>query len=147
MSIRTRTPQDLDACVEALADVQRADRYPVDWPADPARWLTPSDLLTAWVAVSGDGVTGHIGLTMEGTVTRLFVRPSARGAGLAERLLDTACKEAAMPLTLEVSDEGRAAIALYERAGWRRVSSHRAEWLNAAGEPALMHHYISPAAP
>lgn len=154
--IRPRTGADLDACVQALAEVHAADRYPVDWPDTPARWLTPADLVRAWVAVEDGRVTGHVGLaevepdvavsagmSVAGAVTRLFVVPGARGGGLAARLLDAVLAEVS-PLTLEVSDEGRAAIALYERHGWRRLGSTRARWLNAAGEPALLHHYLSP---
>ncbi|WP_336208605.1 GNAT family N-acetyltransferase [Nonomuraea sp. LPB2021202275-12-8] len=155
--IRPRTEADLDGCVKALAEVQAADRYPVDWPADPHGWLTPGDLVAAWVAVADGVVTGHVGLArvepelveslgvpVGGAVTRLFVTPGARGGGLAARLLDQVRVTAGVPLTLNVSDEGRAAIALYERQGWRRVASTRARWLNSAGEPALLHHYLSP---
>ncbi|TDD24566.1 hypothetical protein [Nonomuraea diastatica] len=49
-----------------------------------------------------------------------------------------------MPLVLDVSDDGHAAIDLYERAGWRRVASARGDWVNAAGEVALPHFYVSP---
>lgn len=154
--IRLRAGSDLDACVKALAEVHAADRYPVDWPADPARWLSPPGLLRAWVAVDEDGrVTGHVGLArpdahiteladtaVAGEVTRLFVAPGARGGGLAAKLLDTVLADSA-PLALEVSDEGRAAIACYERQGWRLVARSRASWLNAAGHPALLHHYVS----
>jgi GNAT superfamily N-acetyltransferase len=152
--IRPRTDTDLDACVQALADVQAADRYPVDWPDDPRGWLTPGDLAAAWVAVADGAVTGHVGLartrleplgiTLGGAVTRLFVTPPARRGGLAARLLDEVRIAAGGPLALEVSDEGRAAIAFYERHGWRRFASTRARWLNSAGEPALLHHYLSP---
>ncbi|MFF0243419.1 GNAT family N-acetyltransferase [Streptosporangium sandarakinum] len=165
--IRPRTTEDLRSCIEALATVHASDRYPVDWPADPGRWLTPSDLVEAWVVVEGSDVVGHVGLsrldaaTLEaplaraistpagpvGSITRLFVTPQGRGCGHAIRLLDVAGKKAAdlgMPLVLDVSDDGHAAIALYERAGWRRVASARAEWLNAAGENALLHYYVSP---
>ncbi|MER6943659.1 GNAT family N-acetyltransferase [Nonomuraea sp. NPDC000554] len=141
--IRPRTGADLDACVRALAEVQAADRYPVDWPDDPHGWLSPDDLTGAWVAIDDGVVLGHVGLA--GTaVTRLFVTPAARGSGLAAALLDTVLAAAGTPLTLEVSDEGGAAIAFYERQGWRRVGSARARWLNAAGEPALVHQYVSP---
>ncbi|MFI7419528.1 GNAT family N-acetyltransferase [Nonomuraea sp. NPDC049684] len=147
MGVRPRTPADLTACTDALALVHAADRYPVDWPADPQGWLTPGDLLRAWVAVEEGQVLGHVGLAgaAEGPqVTRLFVVPAARGRGLAALLLETVRKAAGAPVVLEVSDEGRAAVALYERLGWRRVGSTRARWLNAAGEPALLHHYVSP---
>ncbi|MFC4011369.1 GNAT family N-acetyltransferase [Nonomuraea purpurea] len=146
MDIRPRSPQDMDACVAALAQVQAADRYPVDWPDDPAGWLTPKGLVLAWVAVEGGSVLGHVALTGDLEVTRLFVSPAARGRGLAARLLDTVRAAADGPLKLEVSSEGRAAIVFYERRGWRRVASTRATWRNAAGEPALLHHYVSPPA-
>lgn len=155
--IRRRTDDDLDACVRALAEVQAADGYPVEWPGDPRGWLAPGELVGAWVAVD-DGVIGHVGLAQVDAlepavaeavgrpaglaIARLFVTPRGRGRGLAGRLLDAVRAEVDGPLSLEVSDEGRAAIALYERAGWRRVASTRATWLNNAGEPALMHHYV-----
>ncbi|MGN9786496.1 N-acetyltransferase family protein [Nonomuraea sp. ZG12] len=155
--IRLRTDADLDACVQALADVQATDRYPVNWPDDPRAWLTPDDLTAAWVAVADGAVLGHVGLTrtgpepaeslgvtLGGAVTRLFVTPPARRGGLAARLLDEVRVAAGGPLVLEVSDEGGAAIAFYERHGWRRFASTRARWLNSAGEPALLHHYLSP---
>ncbi|GAA3549929.1 GNAT family N-acetyltransferase [Nonomuraea rosea] len=156
LDIRPRTPADLEACVEALAQVQAADRYPVDWPDDPAGWLTPGGRLRAWIAVEAGveagveaaveagAVLGHVALTPDMEITRLFVVPAARGRGLAARLLDAVRAAALVPLKLEVSSEGTAAIAFYERSGWRRVGSTRAGWLNAAGEPALVHHYVSP---
>jgi GNAT superfamily N-acetyltransferase len=167
--IRPRLTEDLRACIDALAAVHTSDRYPVDWPADPGRWLTSSNMIQAWVAVDGSDVVGHVGLsqldaaTLEpplvaamgspigpvGSITRLFVTPQGRGHGYAAHLLDVARKEAAnlgLPLMLDVSDDGHAAIALYERAGWRRMASARADWLNAAGERALLHYYASPEA-
>jgi ribosomal protein S18 acetylase RimI-like enzyme len=147
VEIRDRTAADLDACAEALAEVQAVDRYPVDWPADPGGWLTPEGLVRAWIAIEAGVVLGHVALTGDGEVTRLFVTPAARGRGVAARLLDTVRGAARTPLTLEVSSEGESAIAFYERSGWRRVGSSRAAWLNAAGEPALVHHYVSPPEP
>ncbi|MEO3875271.1 GNAT family N-acetyltransferase [Nonomuraea sp. B12E4] len=144
MTIRLRTTEDLPACVEALAQVQAADRYPVDWPDDPDGWLTPAGLTSAWVAVEADAVLGHVGLAGDGEIVRLFVAPAARGRGLAGELLDAVRAAVQSPLKLEVSSEGTAAIAFYERSGWRRVGSSRAQWINAAGEAALMHHYVSP---
>ncbi|WP_344490452.1 GNAT family N-acetyltransferase [Nonomuraea monospora] len=150
MNIRTRTAADLAACVEALAEVQAADRYPVHWPDDPGAWLTPDGMTSAWLAVeaveAGEAgvVLGHVALTRDLEVSRLFVTPAARGRGVAERLLSTVRAATPLPLKLEVSSEGLAAIRFYERSGWRRVGSSRAGWLNAAGEPALMHHYVSP---
>ncbi|MFB9468905.1 GNAT family N-acetyltransferase [Nonomuraea salmonea] len=144
MHIRLRLPADLDACVEALAQVQATDRYPVDWPSDPGGWLTPSDLTSAWVAVEDGAVLGHVGLTRDAEIVRLFVTPAARGRGLAAHLLDAVRAATPGPLKLEVSSEGTTAIALYERTGWRHTGTTRGRWLNAAGEPALLHHYTSP---
>ncbi|MFI6708024.1 GNAT family N-acetyltransferase [Nonomuraea sp. NPDC050478] len=144
MLIRPRDPADLDACVEALFQVHGADRYPVDWPDDPRGWLSPADLASAWIAAEAGAVLGHVGLTRDGEVTRLFVTPAARGRGLAAGLLGSVRAAVRGPLKLEVSAEGEAAIAFYERSGWRRVRSSRADWINAAGEPALLHHYVSP---
>ncbi|WP_206068161.1 GNAT family N-acetyltransferase [Nonomuraea composti] len=144
MDIRPRTPADLPACVEALAAVQAADRYPVNWPDDPGAWLTPAGMTAAWLAIEAGAVLGHVAITRDQEVSRLFVTPAARGRGVAARLLESARSSTPLPLKLEVSSEGRAAIGLYERLGWRRVASSRATWLNAAGEPALLHHYVSP---
>ncbi|MGP3959515.1 GNAT family N-acetyltransferase [Nonomuraea sp. 3N208] len=141
MTIRRRVPGDLDACVEALALVHAADRYPVNWPDDPAGWLCPGGLTRAWVAVEAGTVVGHVGVAGEVEVTRLFVVPAARGRGVAGRLLAAVRAAVPGPLELEVSAGDRAAIALYERSGWRRVGSGRVGWLDAAGEPALVHRY------
>ncbi|MFD9944362.1 GNAT family N-acetyltransferase [Nonomuraea sp. NPDC059023] len=157
--IRPRLEADLDACVEALAEVQKADGYPVSWPADPRGWLAPPSMVRAWIAVDPGAVVGHVGLVPDDldpvvaevvgsaralTVARLFVTPGGRGRGLAEKLMATVREQADGPLALEVSDEGVAAIALYERTGWRRVATTRATWLNNAGQPAVMHHYVMP---
>ncbi|MFD0026358.1 GNAT family N-acetyltransferase [Streptomyces sp. NPDC058382] len=162
--IRRRRDDDMKACVEALATVHEADRYPARWPADPAGWLTPDGLLDAWVALDGADVLGHVALT--GTdpvmaadaglrpdelvaVSRLFATASARRRGVASALLATAETAAAaggLRLVLEVEDGGSAAVALYERAGWRHVASRPGDWTTADGRTALLHTYLAPAA-
>jgi GNAT superfamily N-acetyltransferase len=162
--IRAAVPADLAACVAALGVVHEADGYPVRWPADPGAWLSASPALGAWVAVRGAEVVGHVVLVAApdtvpaslaaagggraiAYVARLFVVPSARGQGLARRLLDTAAdaaRAAGLAPALDVVDDGVAAIRLYERAGWRRLGSARAEWRMANGEPALVHYYLAP---
>jgi ribosomal protein S18 acetylase RimI-like enzyme len=146
--------------------VHEADGYPMLWPADPARWLTPSRLLDAWVAERADagGLAGHVALCSAdgdaaapvwsaatglepgrlGAVTRLFVSPEDRGSGVGRRLVDAACAGArlrALHPVLEVLDSGRAAMALYERLGWRRVASGEHTW---SGATVLAHRYVAP---
>ncbi|MER6118446.1 GNAT family N-acetyltransferase [Streptomyces sp. NPDC001743] len=160
--IRQRGDDDLKACAEALATVHEADRYPARWPADPGGWLTPDSMLGAWVAVEGPDVLGHVALTRTdealavdaglparelASVARLFVTASARRRGVAGALLAAVTKAAAsrgLRAVLEVEDGGRAAMALYERAGWRRAGSRPGDWTTADGRAALLHTYVAP---
>ncbi|WP_405734694.1 GNAT family N-acetyltransferase [Streptomyces sp. NBC_01537] len=152
--VRPRRDDDMPACVEALSAVHRTDAYPVNWPADPGRWLTPDGLLEAWVAVAGPEVFGHVAITcaaagQSASVARLFVTSQARRRGVAGALLDAARASAVargLRLVLEVEDGGRAAIAFYERRGWRRVGTAESDWTTADGRTALMHTYAAPAA-
>ncbi|WP_199831064.1 GNAT family N-acetyltransferase [Streptomyces sp. NBRC 110028] len=174
-TIRPRTGQDLAACLSALATVQRADRYPVDWPEDPEGWLTPDGMLGAWVATTAEGpavqepavqepaVLGHVMLTRadpaladaigapaEGlaAVARLFVTAAARRRGLAAGLLGHAARAAVadgLRPVLEVDSGATAAIGLYERAGWRFVRAMTADWHTADGHLAVVHAYSGPA--
>lgn len=158
MRIRDRRPADLDRCVAALAAVHRCDRYPLNWPADPAAWLSPPGLLHAWIAEGDEGtLAGHIALheaasratgTNGGTValSRLFVTPTFRGNALGMRLLTQAQRWATdhgFDLTLDVTDRGgrSAAVALYERAGWQFTHTSQAEWTGPRGEPVRLRHY------
>ncbi|MFF1836429.1 GNAT family N-acetyltransferase [Streptomyces sp. NPDC058231] len=162
LMIRPRTDSDMPACVDALATVHEAEHYPVQWPADPARWLTPDGLLGAWVATNGPLVLGHVVLRRAGrdganavgltpvrlaAVARLFVRVGARREGVASRLLEAATADAAtsgLRLMLEVEAGAAPAIALYERSGWRLMGSATAEWTAADGRAALVHAYMAP---
>ena len=161
--IRRRRDDDLKACVEALATVHEADRYPAEWPADPGAWLRPDGLLGAWVAVEGPDVLGHVALTRTGqdlaadaglpadqlaSVARLFATAPARRRGVARSLLATASAAAAaegLRLVLEVEDGGGAAIALYEHTGWRHAGTRTGDWTTADGRTALLHTYVAPA--
>jgi ribosomal protein S18 acetylase RimI-like enzyme len=166
--IRPRQPDDLPDCVAVLARVHQADGYPTSWPADPPRWLDPTGLLGAWVAVAPRaGVFGHVALTVArepveprllaaterppaelASIARLYVDPAARGHGHAGALLDAATDAAhglGRRCVLDVVADGTAAIALYERRGWLRVASAPATWSTATGERPLVHYYVEPA--
>ncbi|MCG5472463.1 GNAT family N-acetyltransferase [Micromonospora sp. LAH09] len=155
--IRRRRATDLDGCVAGLAEVHRVDRYPMNWPADPRRWLREPHPARAWVAVDADAaVVGHVAVhrvsdpadgplarpTAE--VARLFVVPSARGLALGSALLGRARQWAsrrATDLVLEVAGGGAAATALYERTGWRHVGTGTAPWTAPDGSPVSLRHY------
>lgn len=142
--IRERTDADLDACVAVLAQVHADSGYPHHWPADPAGWLTPGALTTAWVAERDGAVVGHAALCGS-EVSRLYVAPVARGSGLGGRLLarveDTAAARR-IRLTLEVKSTDTAARALYERRGWLPRGTERQDW--GAGERVTVHRYEAP---
>ena len=165
MIVRRRRPGDLAGCVAALAEVHRLDGYPTRWPADAACWLSPARLLAAWVAVEGDQVLGHVALQADvedavlleesrrppaelARVTRLFVRPGGRGRRLGAALLSTATEYAScrgLGLVLEVvAAERSAAIALYERLGWRFVGRRPAGWLTPDGTRPQLCQYVLP---
>ncbi|MEU4556012.1 ribosomal protein S18 acetylase RimI-like enzyme [Micromonospora violae] len=157
--IRRRRATDLDGCVAALAEVHRVDRYPLNWPADPHRWLREPHPARAWVAVDADadaGIVGHIAVhripnqvggppgrpTAE--VARLFVAPRARGLALGGALLGRARKwanERGVDLVLEVAAGGVAAAALYERTGWRCIGTSTAPWAAPDGSAVSLRHY------
>ena len=123
----------------------------MNWPADPAQWLRPSRVLRAWVAATDDSaVAGHVILRQppaagrSAEVSRLFVVPAARRLGVASALLAAAMRAAAengLDLFLDVTGDLRAARALYERAGFRLVSTAQADWTAPGGRPVTLHRY------
>jgi GNAT superfamily N-acetyltransferase len=144
--IRPRRSEDLEPCLAVLQAVHLADRYPVRWPRDPARWLTGRTGLAAWVSESADALDGH--LSLHGTdedrahpqwlkalsapvvqlavVSRFFASPDARGRGVGSALMSAAEDYATTHerrLVLDVADHNLEAMAFYERRGWRRVGT------------------------
>jgi GNAT superfamily N-acetyltransferase len=92
--IRPRRSEDLQPCLAVLRAVHLADRYPVRWPQDPARWLVGHAGLAAWVSETDGAPDGH--LSLHGTderlavVSRFFVAPDARARGVGSALMGTA---------------------------------------------------------
>ncbi|MEV7228767.1 GNAT family N-acetyltransferase [Polymorphospora sp. NPDC051019] len=157
--IRRREATDLDACVEALRAVHDADAYPLNWPTDPHRWLTPARLLRAWIAECPRGtIAGHVAVQRAPDATgnqmpspgaelsRLYVTPAARRRGVATALLHRARSWAAEhrhQLTLNVTDDRRsAAVAFYEADGWRHSHTEDADWTTPDGTPVKLRHYV-----
>jgi GNAT superfamily N-acetyltransferase len=163
--IRPRTDGDLDPLVRALAVVAEVDGYPSRWPEDPAGWIRSRAVIGAWVAERAGELVGHVNLRQPGDqvpvrlwqehggpggcalVSRLFVVPSARRAGLGRALLDAACARAAeldrRPV-LDVVDDNRAAVAMYRRLGWTELGSYE-EVFHDGGPTELLHCFAAPA--
>ena len=154
--IRDRADADLGACVAALRSVYETSGYPTNWPADPPGWLRPTGILRAWVATTGDiPVAGHVILMRPlagersaaggaAEVSRLFVVPAARGHGVGSALLETvmgAATEDDLDLFLDVTDHLRDARALYQRVGFRLMSTTEADWRTPDGGPVTLHRY------
>jgi GNAT superfamily N-acetyltransferase len=132
--IRDRRPEDLPVCAELLRAVHEQAGYPINWPTDPARWLTPEAALGCWVAVSAGRVVGHVALTAvddRAEVERLFVDPEATGQGIGRQLLEHCVQTAAglgRELSLEVVDNRGVAVQLYRRAGWLETGRTPIDW-------------------
>ena len=132
-------------------EVHVADRYPISWPSDPARWLSPPGLLRAWVVEHQSAMVGHVaiaGCESSTLVSRLFVAPSARKQAIGRRLLghaQTWAMRSGCAVMLEVAELGDgAAIALYERAGWQHTRSTEASWRTPDGAAVTLRYYAPP---
>lgn len=144
--VRDRVASDLPALVEVLWRVHGGG-YPATWPEQPATWLTPSGLVRAVVATVDGAVIGHVGLVVPAPgrmpeLTRLFVDPDHRGAGVADTLLDRI--ERCVPSThvrLDVTEDTPAAWHLYERHGWRLTGRGPADWAKPSGEVPTLRYY------
>ncbi|TRV78320.1 GNAT family N-acetyltransferase [Streptomyces sp. 130] len=91
-------------------------------------------LLRAWIARDGERVAGTIGLVRaplpnarhRAEVTKLMVRPSARGRGIGRELLAAAERTAAgdgVTLLVLDTESGSPAERLYRAAGWTECGS------------------------
>ncbi|MEV7720344.1 GNAT family N-acetyltransferase [Streptomyces sp. NPDC088184] len=90
--------------------------------------------LQVWIARDAERVTGTIGLVRaslpnarhRAEVTKLMVRPSARGRGLGRSLLDAverSAAEAGVTLLVLDTESGSPAERLYRAAGWTECGS------------------------
>lgn len=153
MEIRLRTDADLPALLAALKATHEVDKYPVLPNHVTREWLLEGDDGMAWVAEDGGDVVGHIAIadTEEDprslSVHRLFVRPTARGRGVASALLktvETYARVLGQDLFLEVVSHNTDAMRLYEARGWRRVSGYVATWTAPDGTHPDINLYASP---
>lgn len=97
-----------------------------------------------FVAETGDELVGYIGCWVvadEMQIVNLAVRTDARRLGVASRLLRHAFACAGAELLrayLEVRRSNQAAIAMYERFGFRRVSVRRGYYDDPKEDALLM---------
>lgn len=103
-----------------------------------------NDTASFIVAEGEDGsVLGYAGLHVildEGYIDNVAVRPSCRRQGIADRLLDVFCRfgQAHLAfLTLEVRPSNTAAVALYEKNGFREAG-RRKDYYEEPREDALL---------
>ncbi len=111
----------------------------------PAAATDPASPASSASATSPVCSTGPVAATVV-EVSRLFVAPAARRLHTATRLLHHArqwATEHQLDLALEIVDEpgSAAAIALYERTGWRHTHTATAAWTSPGGRPVRLRRY------
>ena len=115
------------------SEVHRSDGYPVNWPEDPAGWLSRGSELGAWIVEADGRVAGHVSLAPGGpddvapgvwsehgagrapdrtaVLGRLFVAPRARGRGVGALLIGT-INNGLIIMGLDVSEQNMVAGAI-----------------------------------
>ena len=166
MIIRPRSSAD-GAALEAIAlATHRLDGYPKYLPDDLRSFILDADALRAWVAECDGAIAGQVALHRRSVpemmevaasatglsedrlvvLARLLVSPAARRQGIGQALVELATTEArslGLRAVLDVVDEHKAAIALYERLGWTREGT--INWKLPDGRPLREFVYVSPA--
>lgn len=141
-------PMTLGEIDEVLA-IERAS-FSQPWTRTMFEWeLTENPCARFFVAVADDALIGYIGGWMvsgELQVVSLAVRPEARRAGVASRLLDHVFAHAGARVQrayLEVRRSNRGAIAMYERFGFRPVGVRRG-YYETPKEDAVLMEWVPP---
>lgn len=127
MNIREMTLEDLDQ-VMAI----EKENFSVPWTENGFfSFLIRQDTLFL-VAEDETGIAGYCGIVMapdEGDITNVSVAGNRRrqgiGAGLVRELIRRAGEAGVTKIYLEVRESNRAAIALYEKLGFRREGLRR----------------------
>lgn len=139
MIIRAASEADLDA----IDEIERLS-FPAPWP----RETFAGELTREWARIDVGVVDGRVVafdnywlVTTELHVLVIATHPTMRGRGYGGQLLDHAIAAAVATgcalATLEVRRSNTAAIALYERAGFKTVHV-RARYYQDDGEDALV---------
>ena len=141
---RLRDP-DAAADIDAIAALE-AESFTNPWPREQLVWeLTNSDVTRIFVVRDEAGVIISFCLCWvifdELHINTLAVSPDYRRRGLAtllmQHVLAEAAREGALKATLEVRASNQAALALYERLGFR-VTARRPGYYTNPQEDALI---------
>ena len=135
--IRVATVDDVPAVTALEESVFGVDA----WSAASVTEELTGPRRRAWVAgdpVSGDAVSSYAGDVVD--LQRVAVAPEARGRGVASSLvstlLDTARRDGASRVLLEVADDNEPALALYARHGFAEIDRRPAYYRD--GRDALV---------
>jgi ribosomal-protein-alanine N-acetyltransferase len=120
--------------VAAVVPLERELFGATAWSAE-VFWAELAQTRTRWYVVDEDddgtllGYAGLLHTGSEGDVQTIAVAPAAQGRGVGRRLLTALLAEAARrgctSVMLEVRADNAAAVALYERFGFERISVRR----------------------
>jgi len=131
--VRSATPDDIPTLIELMAEFYAESNFPL--PVANARRAFESLLSDPrfggiWIATTDDGAAGYVVLTvsfgmefggLRGFIDDLFVRPPARGRGVAGALLTAMTGDCAVrgvrSLNVEVGPDNDVARRVYARAG------------------------------
>ena len=135
-----------DAREELLPQIQQIEQqsFSVPWTDAMLRMQLQPDSHVFLTAEADGAVVGYVGMLYvldEGYISNVAVRPDHRRRGIAEALLAAleARGRALMLsfLTLEVRERNAAAIALYEKRGYR-IAGRRKNYYEKPTEDALI---------
>ena len=138
--------QITDAREDLLPQIMEIERqcFSVPWTEAMLRAQLDPERHVFLAAEAGGAVVGYVGLMYvldEGYVSNVAVRPEARRQGVAEALLAELEARARVKrlsfLTLEVRSGNAAAIALYEKRGYR-VAGRRKNYYEKPAEDAIL---------
>ena len=139
ISFREMRPED----AEAVEEVEKAS-FSVPW-SRKSFWEEAANERTYYLlALEDDRVIGYAGtwiLDDEAQITNVAVAPEYRGKKVGSRLMTELIKEAkkrgATRMTLEVRPSNTAALALYEKFGFKDFG-HRPHYYLDNGEDAVI---------
>ena len=140
ISFREMRPEDADA----VEEVEKAS-FAVPW-SRKSFWEEAANERTYYLlALDDEKVVGYAGtwiLDDEAQITNVAVTPEYRGqkvgAGLMENLIKEAKKRGATRMTLEVRPSNTAALALYEKFGFKDYGRRPHYYLDNGEDEVIM---------